>query len=213
MFNIYTGSLIVFTVGVLMFRKKLSMMYTLFSISSRVILENWVKEKARELNLISGEKIIDDLTDSATISYQNSRGKICKFKVPFYRQNVKPMKDKKVILFTEADKDIGHLVQEGLGKSNSTDYINQLSTVLKRKEGTFIRYDITQEPGLPYLLSPKQLGGHKICIYQVEEGKTWASEFLLEGKPLITVVGDEKLPTFFIFALMGKEREEEEILC
>lgn len=205
----YTGILIGLTMGII-FRKRIVVAHSVLVTTLPIFLDAWVKKKARKLNLISGEKIIDAVTDTATITYQNSRGRPCMFKTPFYRKNVREMKDKKVILFTDASRDWESLIAEGLTRSRSTDYNQQLSTVLKREEGTFIRYDITQEPGLPYLLSPNQLGGTKICVYHAGEGKTWADEFLLDGEPLLTVQGDEKLPTFFTFSL--QEKEEDEIL-
>lgn len=72
--------------------------------------------------------------------------------------------------------------------------------VILEREGKngMVYENITQEPGMPYLLSPFEMGGRKITVYQTELGWNTKS-FRLSGNPVMVVTKHEKLPLRFNF--------------
>jgi len=58
--------------------------------------------------------------------------------------------------------------------------------------------NITQEPGMAYTMSPKEMGGVRIHVYQAEKG--WNDkDFTVPDKALLIVEGNERLPWIMPF--------------
>lgn len=160
----------------LKYRRSLGGYYKKLSFVLSIFAKSAVYQLAEKYDFISGQKDIAENLNVAKVSYRNLRNQICIVNVPFIKQNVRIMKDKIVVLEKE-------------GENGKIKYLN-----------------ITQEPGMVYLLSPFELGGKRISVYESQNG-WYDKEFKVGGKPLLTVEKNEKLP-----AVLSFEKKEEEIL-